>query len=196
LAADAYKNFGDLIVHEIEGKDFSVLECPRSPTVAIIAPHGGKIECGTSTIATAIAAEDYSLYIFEGLKAGTNRTLHITSTNFDEPRCLKLIGSCDVVVAIHGLKGTEQRVDVGGKDRALRDSIANSLKNADFTSAVVTSGNHAAISTMNICNRGRSGAGVQLEITRALRNALRSDATRLGKFAEAVRGALKGHISN
>jgi phage replication-related protein YjqB (UPF0714/DUF867 family) len=53
--------------------------------VAVIAPHGGGIEPGTSELATAIAGDDFSLYLFEGLKSAGNGELHITSTNFDEP---------------------------------------------------------------------------------------------------------------
>jgi phage replication-related protein YjqB (UPF0714/DUF867 family) len=55
--------------------------------VAIIAPHGGKIEPGTSEIAAAIAGDDYSLYRFQGLRDRPREELHITSAKFDEPTC-------------------------------------------------------------------------------------------------------------
>jgi len=42
----------------------------------------------TSTIAVAIAANDYCLYRFEGRKRRENRDLHVTSTHFDEPEGL------------------------------------------------------------------------------------------------------------
>ena len=46
----------------------------RGSLVAIIAPHGGKIEPGTSEIVRSIAAEDYNFCAFEGIKpAGNNR---------------------------------------------------------------------------------------------------------------------------
>jgi hypothetical protein len=76
--------------------------------VAIIAPHGGKIEPWTSAIATAIAADDYCLYCFEGRKRRENRDLHITSTHFDEPQCLTLVSGCDQVVAVHGARATSK----------------------------------------------------------------------------------------
>jgi poly-gamma-glutamate hydrolase-like protein len=60
---------------------------------ALVAPHGGGIEPGTSELADAIAASDLSFYTFEGLKPSGNTDLHITSTRFDEPMCLTLLAS-------------------------------------------------------------------------------------------------------
>jgi len=44
---------------------------------------------------------------------------------------------------------------------------------------------------MNICNRGRSRQGVQLEISRKVRDLLRKDKDRLLVFVEAVRKAIQ-----
>ncbi|WP_261338761.1 poly-gamma-glutamate hydrolase family protein [Rhizobium leguminosarum] len=49
----------------MEGVDFRI-GVTRIP-VAIVAPHRGHIEPHTSEIAAAIAGEDFSLYLFEGL---------------------------------------------------------------------------------------------------------------------------------
>jgi phage replication-related protein YjqB (UPF0714/DUF867 family) len=98
---DRYPNFE--MLPRAERADNFCIDCRRRPSpVAIIAPHGGKIEPGTSIIAAAIAADDYCLYCFEGRKCQGNRYLHITSTHFDEPQCLTLISGCDQVVAVHG----------------------------------------------------------------------------------------------
>ena len=40
---------------------------------------------------------------------------------------------------------------------------------------------------LNICNRGRSGAGGQLEVSEGLRAVFREDPSELGKFVRAVR---------
>lgn len=165
------------------------MSAKKNSTVAIIAPHGGKIEPRTSEIAAAIAENTFNLYRFEGKKMSNNyNTLHITSGHFDEPRCLTLVQRCDVVVAVHGLGGDEAFVDVGGRDSVLRDAIYDQLRKADFDARVVTLGEHAAISEDNICNKGRQSRGVQLEITRGLRDRL--DGPLLAQFAEAVRTAL------
>jgi phage replication-related protein YjqB (UPF0714/DUF867 family) len=65
---DRYKNYEELCQHEQEGVDYRTCNQPRPAAVAIIAPHGGKIEPGTSEIAKAIAGSDYNLYLFEGIK--------------------------------------------------------------------------------------------------------------------------------
>lgn len=194
MSGDKYQNFEDLRLHEAEGKDFAIRLESLDVPVAVIAPHGGKIEPGTSQIATAIATGKYNLYCFEGCKRSGNCDLHITSTHFDEPRCRELIARCDVNVAVHGLDGKHQGVDVGGLDRALRDQISASLRSAGFEVSVVTSGHHAAVGRSNICNQGRSGAGVQLEITRGLRDALTADEARLGVFARAVQQAIDVNV--
>jgi phage replication-related protein YjqB (UPF0714/DUF867 family) len=126
------------------------------------------------------------------LRDRPHRDLHVTSTNFDEPLCVEVISTCDQVVAIHGKAGSDkQHVEVGGLDTALRDAVCNSVADAGYAATVVTSGTLAARSTRNICNRGARKAGVQLEITRGLRDGLRKDAASLRSFANAVRATLR-----
>ena len=190
MSQDKYRNFKELSTYEEEGVDFAIRRQSTEAPVAIIAPHGGKIEPGTSQVAAAIAEADYNLYCFEGLKKNGNGNLHITSTNFDEKRCRTMVVGCDVVVAVHGLAGDQEGVDVGGLDWELRDAIAAKLQGAGFTAKAVASGSHAAIDQQNICNRGRSGGGAQLEITRGLRDALMADQSRMRAFAQAVQLAI------
>lgn len=187
---DRYSDFDELSRDEREGVDFRICLTRRVSPVAIIAPHGGKIESGTSEIAAAIAGERYCLYRFEGLKPCRNRLLHIPSTKFDEPKCMELISTCDIVVSVHGLKGKHEAIDVGGLDHELRDAICGSLNNASFEAKIVTSGRHAGISQRNICNRGRLGAGVQLEITKGLRGTLLTRSQSLTDLETAVRWAI------
>jgi phage replication-related protein YjqB (UPF0714/DUF867 family) len=191
MAADKYRSFDELRHREREGVDFSIHVISRETPVAIIAPHGGMIEPGTSEIAAAIAGEDYGLYCFDGLRDRPHRDLHITSANFREPKCIELVAACDLVVAVHGLDGKERQfVEVGGLDTRLRDAICTSLHRARFSAEVVTSGGLAGLSPANICNRGARMGGVQLEITRGLRDALRASPQGLADFAGAVRLAI------
>jgi phage replication-related protein YjqB (UPF0714/DUF867 family) len=99
---------------------------------------------------------------------------------------------CDLVVAVHGLAGRREAVDVGGRDHQLRDLIDANLHAAGFDSKIVTSGSHAATSKSNICNKGRRGAGVQLEITKGLRDDFMQGARspKLADFADAVANAI------
>jgi phage replication-related protein YjqB (UPF0714/DUF867 family) len=90
---DKYKSFAGLKAVERAGVDYCRIILPQNSEIAVIAPHGGGIEPGTSEIAKAIAGDKFSLYCFEGLKTeGNYRDLHITGTNFDDPDCVQLIG--------------------------------------------------------------------------------------------------------
>jgi len=169
-SGDRYANFANLAANEAHGIDYRIHTSAQThSSVAVIAPHGGSIERRTSAIARAIAAEDFNLYLFEGLDAaGSFDVLHITSHRFDEPGCLNLISRCETVVAIHGCGGSEERVMLGGLDRELVNSMERAIRD---TGIAVSSQDHAYPGThsMNVCNRGRSGRGVQLEMSDALR---------------------------
>jgi phage replication-related protein YjqB (UPF0714/DUF867 family) len=189
MATDKYANFAALSECEREGVDFRVCVSEKNSTVAIIAPHGGKIEPRTSEIAAAIAGNTFNFYCFEGTKENNNHSrLHIKSGNFDEPRCRALVQKSDVVIAVHGLGGNEVFVDVGGLDSVLRNVVYEQLLKADFDARIVAQGDHAAISQDNICNRGQRARGVQLEITKGLRDCLNGPL--LAQFADAVRTAV------
>ena len=132
--ADTYPNFATLEQHERAGIDYAVLVRREEPAFAIIAPHGGGIEPGTSEIADAIACQRWSFYAFEGLKRTGNRVLHLTSTCFDEPMCLVLLGNTNRVVTIHGEESDDdgEGVFVGGLDDDLGTSIGACLTAEGF----------------------------------------------------------------
>ena len=168
--ARTYRNFGDLARAQVRGRDYEISIRRRARSrVAVIAPHGGKIESGTSEIATAIAADEHNLYLFEGIRTTRNYfSLHLTSHLFDEPECLRLIAACDTVIAIHGCGGAEPKVLLGGRDTALRDRLAGAL--AATAIGAETSGHRfPATQLSNICNRGARQQGVQIELTDPLR---------------------------
>jgi phage replication-related protein YjqB (UPF0714/DUF867 family) len=167
--ADKYSNFASLRAEEVEGVDFRIVEYARSGAeTVVIAPHGGAIEAHTSDIARQIAGLAHSYYAFEGTKRSANRNLHITSHNFDEPRALKIVSAHKRVLAVHGCMGEEQIVYVGGRDLALVSRLMVMLE--AFGIASQASGHaYLGVSPSNICNRGQSGAGVQLELPMPLR---------------------------
>jgi phage replication-related protein YjqB (UPF0714/DUF867 family) len=166
----SYTSFAELSTHQVRGRDFEidVIRRPES-SIAVIAPHGGDIERGTSEIARTIATDEFNLYLFEGLRSSGNyAALHLTSHLFDEPECLALIARCPVVVAIHGCRGVEHEVLLGGRHRELTEQLSEALcavKIANKTDGHAFPG----AKPRNICNRGLTGRGVQLEITTALR---------------------------
>lgn len=166
-----YKNFAELNAVEKNGLSFRLQVKDRRTAWAVIAPHGGGIEPGTTEIARAIAGWSFSLYTFDGIRNSGNELLHLTSTSFDEPSGLKLIQASEHILAIHGCGGSEPVVYVGGLDDEFGDKIMISLRDIGF-GAVRATTQFQGIQPENICNRGRTGRGVQLEISEGLRRSM------------------------
>lgn len=195
---DKYRNFRELQSGEREGQDFRVVVLRRMSPVAIIAPHGGAIEPTTSEIAAAVAGDDYSLYCFEGLRPGrAHGDLHITSESFDEPTGRTLVSQSVFAVAIHGRKDGDdaETVWLGGRDDALIAAAAEQLDKAGFRSEAVT-GPLGGKAAANICNAGKEGSGLQLELPRSLRDLLRDSPDKMAAFAVALRAAMETRLAN
>jgi phage replication-related protein YjqB (UPF0714/DUF867 family) len=106
------------------------------------------------------------------------------------------------VVAIHGEGSNELVVFLGGKDDELGVHLKTALERYGY--AVKTHGNPDlhGLAAANICNRGRHGVGVQLELSSGLRQTFFQSLTDKGrkkptdelvKFAAAVREGI--HIA-
>jgi phage replication-related protein YjqB (UPF0714/DUF867 family) len=187
VPADGYRGYDDLALALREGVDYAVhVRYPANSAVAVIAPHGGRIEGGTSAVARLIAGVDHGLYLFEGLRTANDNFdhLHLTSHCFDEPRCLELIGACDTVIAIHGYAAPGADVLLGGRDERLKGALAPALA-AQGLSVQTDGHDFPGLDPRNICNRGRTGQGVQMELSASLRRAHNW----LG-LVQAVRGVL------
>jgi phage replication-related protein YjqB (UPF0714/DUF867 family) len=187
----SYRSFKELADHEVEGQDYRIRIDLRDPYVLIMAPHGGKIEPMTAEIAEAIAGMDYSFYCLEGLKANGNEVLHIESHLFDEPRVLQAVEKADVVITVHGqLDQKQEFVMTGGLHTRLCLEIERQLESGGFQTRPPKEG-LMGTDPRNICNRGKSRQGVQLEVSRKVRDSVKSERDRLRLFAEAVRRAIR-----
>lgn len=185
MAKDRYSNFDQLRKHETLDKDYRISTSDLGSDITIIAPHGGKIEPRTSEIAREVAKGRYNFYSFEGIKGDNNGSLHITSHNFDEPKAIELLSRSSSVIAIHACTGTDSLIYLGGLDKELEAIIAEELKDR----GIGISKRHArykGLHTENICNRSKTNKGVQLEITRDLRD----DPQKVHLICEAIRAAL------
>ena len=185
---DLYKNFAELARNEIEGVDYSISFVARgNGSLLIAAPHAGVIEVGTSSISELIAGDDHSLYQFESHKVVDENyiSLHITSHIFDEPTCIRAVECHDIVVTIHGCNNSEEIVFLGGMHQILIDKIAEGITNIGVD---VRTENHRfpGKHRNNICNRGRSGMGVQIELSEPLR-----EVGNYAKIVAAVRSSLE-----
>lgn len=192
-----YSTYTELRGAERQGLDYLIRHRSGRSGIAIMAPHGGEIEPGTTEIAEAVAQWDHTFYSFEGLKLDDNMDLHIASTLFDEPEGLKIASGVITVLTVHGCRETDPVVLVGGLDSPLRQAVARELEQAGFS--VREDPRLPGRSPKNLCNRSRTGCGVQVEVSRGLRRSLFAGLTRPGRetprplfepFVSALRRAL------
>ena len=167
---DKYANYDDLKQHEKEGEDYVILLRENNSRIAVIATHGGGIEPGTVDVADGVASTEHNFYAFKGIKRKGNAVLHITSNRFDEPKGVRLAENMEVVVSIHGYQGEDEVVFIGGKNQDLKEKIRYALNKAGFHAEISTKKGLRGRHPENICNRCRSAEGVQLEISRGLRD--------------------------
>ena len=184
MAMDRYTSFIDLCASEPQSSFAVDVEARPESHVIVIAPHGGKIEVLTSELARRIAGSDFSYYSFTGAKLDHNQDLHITSHRFDEPTAVALVAQHQWVVAIHGCRGNTPRVLLGGLDLDLVRDVSARLTFRDIDAQ--TAGHcFQGKAPGNICNRGATGRGLQIELTMPFR-----DGERIDDLINVVREAL------
>ena len=182
---DKYSNFKTLAANEILNRDYSIQIQDIGSNITIIAPHGGLIEPRTSLIAKLISGDTYNHYCFEGIKEKNNHDLHITSHRFDEPSALDLILSSDVIITIHACKDKEELIYIGGGFKKLASDIQGALENLNIK--ILKNERFLGAHPNNICNKGKRKKGVQLEISRGLRD----DLKKLKSISRAIQKVLK-----
>jgi phage replication-related protein YjqB (UPF0714/DUF867 family) len=153
---DKYRTFEELAANEQEGSDFQVRFRACRGATAVIAPHGGGVEPGTSELADAMAGSDLSSYTLEGIKKSDNAVLHITSRLFDEPQGVALVAASPAVVALHGEDSEDPVVFIGGLDKELGARIRASLESEGFVVRTHDNSNLQGFDNDNICDRGQS----------------------------------------
>ena len=181
---DRYQSFKDLIQHE---SAYRIEVIDHHSPITIMAPHGGEIEPHTSEIARLIAANQYNFYSFNGQRSSDNRRLHITSHLYDEEQALLLVSCSEFVVTVHGCTRKEPVTFIGGLHEEMKLQIKGQLKRSGIPAELcINSKSFSGRHPLNICNRGKLGRGVQLEISRGLRD---NPVSRL-LLAKAVRQAM------
>jgi phage replication-related protein YjqB (UPF0714/DUF867 family) len=153
----------------------------------VLAIHGGGIEGGTSEIALAVAgfhpatfsqATDglgfHDLWIFEGLLNRCNSTLHVTSTNYDDSIALELVQNARRCISLHGCSDDDAngKIQIGGRDTELKSIVLEELTAAGIPAQIATDSQLDGCEPTNICNKTKSGAGVQLEMGFSFRESL------------------------
>ncbi|MEI7848864.1 MAG: poly-gamma-glutamate hydrolase family protein [Chloroflexota bacterium] len=167
---DHYNNFQELNQHQHLEIDYRIHSVAQPHPLVILAIHAGGIELGTSELALAIAGNDYSIYLFEGLRKGKNERLHLTSTHFDEPQCLDLVQKHQHALSIHGFTAnpSDPEIYLGGTHQLFIQHMLQSLQTNGYLAQVNTQ-KFGATDPRNICNRTQNGMGLQIEIAGGLR---------------------------
>ncbi len=166
---DKYTNYDELSQKERLNVDYTIFHRGVDSNIAVISPHGGGIEPGTIDIADAMAGCEHTFYAFKALKKSGNRILHITSNRFDEPLGIQVAQNALTVISVHGSRFRTETVHIGGRNQHLKQKIMHALTVAGFNAEISEVSGLKGISPENICNRCKSGEGVQLEISRGLR---------------------------
>ncbi|AET69133.1 phage-related replication protein [Desulfosporosinus orientis DSM 765] len=191
---DVYSNFQELQLYELEGQDYLIKRSRDWHPVLIAAPHGGNIEPYTSDIAQWIAGEEFAWYSFEGIKGAEVRKLHITSHHFDEPLLLTGLQQAQIVMTIHGLKNsTEEFLMIGGLDSDLSNNLRIKLQRCGFL-VKDSEEKYRGVHPRNICNRGVTGKGVQLELSFALRKRINEDLECRVRFVGAIKSVISAYF--
>lgn len=164
------------------GIDFAVQAAVRDSRILLMAPHGGRIEPMTDTLASAVAGERWSTYCFLGKMPRDNRRLHIPSRWFDPPGAREMARAHDRVITLHGMAGTEPLMMIGGRASGLARKLSTAFHRAGFRMRP-PSGGLRGVHPDNICNQGRLRRGVQIEISAGLRSALAEDPSLLTAWA-------------
>ncbi len=195
-----YQSYLHLSSMERKGVDYRIRSWTGTSGIAVMAPHGGDIEPGTTEIAEATAHPEHSFYSFEGMKPDDNLGLHIASTLFDEPGGLMMAAKAMTIITVHGCKERDPVVFAGGLDIDLRRYVTRALDVAGFM--IREDPRLPGRSPKNLCNRSRMGRGVQLEISRGLRRVMftglkgperRKPFPPFDRFVTALRKALAAH---
>lgn len=172
-----YADYAELNAAELEGRDYEIRVLQGGHrALAALAPHGGAIEAGTSELVEELHRSWYfSAYDFRAQKRTGNKSLHIRSTCFDEPRALSLAAEALFTVTLHGYRDEEEKTYIGGLDTSTAELIGAELAaagfNVDFEPPSAIEGKYKG----NICNKNGRKQGVQLEISSAQRRAFFAD---------------------
>ena len=174
---ESYKSFAALQASETIGVDYRIRVRYGRTGIAVMAIHGGGIEPGTTEIAEAVSGDVHTFYTFSGLKASGNAALHISSRKFDEPSGIEIAERAQVVITVHGCKDEKEMTFLGGRHHHMKQAIKKALTSAGFPAK--EGARFPGTNPKNICNKSRSGMGVQLEISMGMRIRFFDDISRL-----------------
>ena len=143
----------------------------RASRVKLFAPHGGCIEPCTGSLVSEIAGTSFDYFIFQGARSkDCYRTLHVTSTHYDEPNCQRMARNADLAIAIHGCESSDNFIEIGGGGGEYVLLLGEHLQHCGYrlVQAPVHRKGESSLNFINLAQRG----GVQLELSAGFRMSL------------------------
>ena len=173
--AQKSSSFKELSLLKKEGQDFEIKLRTGTSDSLVMAIHGGTIEPGTTELADATAGEKHSYYSFSGL-VDDYAGLHLTSTEFDEPKLLVLTQQAQNCLVLHGLKDNQIDFCVGGANAQKRKSYLKLLnqKFPKWRTCELCCPPNLGTSSKNIVNKCQF-SGVQIEMGSSVRLELKQN---------------------
>ena len=195
---DTYSSMTSLLA-ALPARENYVFNIGRSfrSKVKIFVPHGGCIEPCTEPLALAVANGLFDHFAFRGVrKKDCFRTLHVTSTHYDEPQCISMARESGIAVAFHGCDGAEELIQIGGGNTTYAQELRTLLCGKGYP-AVAASRGILGEDDRNFINLAAM-KGLQLEFSAGFRKrlfpsfpgSLQRHPTDLPAFVEVLRGWL------
>lgn len=192
-----YSSFAELAATE-DPSSYNIKTRVVGSDTTILAIHGGGIERGTSEVVEALGGTSkYNTYSFEGLKEAENGDLFVKAINFDEPKAVSLVNQSDYTVSVIGAAGDDEVTYVGGQNKLLAELVRLHLTTQGYNVQTLgIPGRIAGIMDSNIVNKNRlyDGSyelgGVQIAISKGLRDKLAADYGTLNNYSGAINQAL------
>lgn len=192
-----YNSFAELAASE-EGADYTIKTTDLGSETTILALHGGGIERGTSELVEALNGYGkYNTYLFEGLKVTDNGSLFLRAINFDEPTAVSLVQDSAYTLSVIGATGDEEITYIGGQNKLLAELIRLHLINKGYKVETLSVPERiAGVMDSNIVNKNKllndsyQLGGVQIAISKGLRDELVTDARILNDYSDSIHKAL------
>lgn len=192
-----YSSFAELAAAE-DPSGYTVKTNDTGSDTTILGIHGGGIEKGTSELVEALSGYGkYNTYSFEGLKSADNGSLFIKAINFDEPTAVSLVNKSDYTVSVIGAAGDDEITYIGGQNRMLAELIRLHLTAKGYNVQTLSIPDRiAGALNSNIVNKNKlfndsyKLGGVQISISKGLREKLATDSDTLNDYSGTINQAI------
>lgn len=192
-----YNSFAELAAAE-DPSGYTIKSNDIGSDTTILGIHGGGIEKGTSELVEALSGYGkYNTYSFEGLKSIDNGSLFIKAVNFDEPTAVSLVNKSDYTVSVIGAAGDDEITYIGGQNRMLAELIRLHLTAKGYNVQTLSIPDRiAGVMNSNIVNKNKlfndnyQLGGVQIAISKGLREKLTTDSCTLNDYSGTINQAL------